>query len=137
MKSLTQNELTEFSALLAGDLENGEIDKVVGLFQYNKTLYQTLGKMLKEGSMFVRLGINMVLEDLADLKPDDVQDAIPYLSPLLEDENATIRGDAADIIGNIGDKAHLDLLEPLLKDEHPQVIEVVEEAIENIKERHP
>lgn len=137
MKRLTQDELTEFSALLAGDLENGEIEKVVGLFQYNATLYQTLGKMLKEGSMFVRLGINMLLEDLMEIKPEEVQNALPYLLPLLDDENPTIRGDAADIIGTIGDTRHLELLKPLLTDEHSQVVEIVEEAIDSIKERHP
>ena len=132
---LSQEDLLEFVTLLTLDLENGHIEKAVSLFQYNKTLYQTLGKLLSEGSMFVRLGVNMLLEDLMEIRPDEVQEALPFIIPLLKDENPTIRGDAADIIGIIGGVEHLYLLEAMLADEHSQVVEVVEEAIESIQDR--
>jgi len=44
-----------------------------------------------------------------------------------------VRGDAANLVGILGGMEHIPLLEPLLTDENFQVIEVVEEAIEEIK----
>ena len=133
--TISSEDIKEFVTLLSGDLENGNVDKVVGLFQYNNTLYATIGKMLKSGSMLVRLGINMLLEDLLELKPDEVKLAIPYILPLLQDENPTIRGDAADLIGMIGGDDEIKQLNPLLNDPHSQVVEIVEEAISALEER--
>ncbi len=133
MAKVSEEDIREFTELLSHDLENGDIEKVVSLFQYNKNLYATLGNLLTKGNMFVRLGVNMLMEDLKEIKPDEVGESFPYLIPLLEDENATIRGDVADIIGNIGDESHIDLITPLLKDSHPQVREIAEEAIEILK----
>ncbi len=136
MSNLSEDDLKEFTQLISLDLENGDVEKVVSLFQYNKNLYQILGRLLAGGNMFVRLGVNMLLEDLKELKPDDMKYAFPHLIPLLSNENATIRGDVADIIGNIGDKSHIELLTPLLNDEHPQVQEMAEEAIETLEEEN-
>lgn len=130
MHAASNEDIKEFTELLAQDLENGDIDKVVSLFQYNNDLYATLGRLMTRGSMFIRLGVNMLLEDLKRIKPVDVKLALPYLIPLLKDENATIRGDIADIIGNIGEKDHMKLIEPLLEDDHPQVREIAKEALE-------
>ena len=132
--TLSNEDLKEFSSLLSQDLENGDTDKVVELFKYNKTLYETLGKMLSEGSMFVRLGVNMLLEDLSEEKPEDMKYALPQIIPLLQNENATIRGDAADIIGMIGSSEHISILKPLLEDEHSQVREIAAEAIKTLEE---
>ncbi len=132
--ALTEEELKEFVELLSLDLENGDIEKVTGLFQYNTTLYETLGRLLSQGSMFVRLGVNMLMEDLKELKPQDMEHAFPEIIPLLKNENPTIRGDAADIIGMIGGFEHIKLLQPLLEDEHSQVREIVSESIETLQE---
>ena len=131
--TLSKEDLREFITLLSLDLENGDTEKVVELFKYNKTLYETLGKMLAEGSMFVRLGVNMLLEDLSEEKPEDMKYALPQIIPLLSNESATIRGDAADIIGMIGNSEHIPILKPLLEDEHSQVREVAAEALENLE----
>ncbi|MBU2512419.1 HEAT repeat domain-containing protein [bacterium] len=133
MTEVSEEDIKEFTELISLDLENGDIDKVVSLFQYNKNLYATLGRLLTKGSMFVRLGVNMLLEDLKEIKPDEVIEALPYLIPLLNDENATIRGDVADLISNIGNESHIDLITPLLKDSHSQVQEIAKEAIEILR----
>lgn len=130
---ITEADLKEFTELLSSDLENGDIEKVVSLFQYNQDLYETLDRLLVGGNMFVRLGVNMLLEDLKEIKPGDIHLALAKLIPLLSHENPTIRGDAADMIGNVGSADHIELLTPLLNDEHSQVREVAGEAIENLE----
>ncbi len=132
--TVSEDDIKEFTSLISQDLENGDIEKAVSLFQYNKTLYATIGYMVKEGNMFVRLGVNLLLEDLKEIKPEDVKLAIPQILPLLKDENPTVRGDAADILGIIGGKEQIQDLTPLLKDEHKQVIEIVKESIESLKD---
>lgn len=133
--SLTKEDIAEFTTLLSADLENGDTDKVVSLFQYNKTLYETIPVLLKQGSMFVRLGVNMVMEDLKAIQPKEVEAAIKYIEPLLQNENPTIQGDAVDLIGIIGEKEHIPLIEPLLEGCHPQVQEIATEAIEELQNR--
>ncbi len=130
----SETDIREFTDLLASDLENGDIDKAVSLFKYNKDLYFTIGNLLTEGNMFVRLGVNMLLEELKAVKPDEVLNALPLLEPLLDHESATIRGDVADLIGIIGKFEHVDLLKPLLNDTNPQVREIVEEAIDDLQD---
>jgi HEAT repeat protein len=132
--TISEADLKEFTQLMSGDLEKGDIDKVVSLFSYNSTLYETIGPLLGQGSMFVRLGLNMLLEDLKEIKPDEVLLAIPQLVPLLENENPTIRGDAADLIGIIGEEQHAELIRFLLDDPSSQVREVTQEAIEALQQ---
>ncbi len=132
--SLNEADLKEFTGLLSGDLENGDIDKVVSLFAYNTDLYETIGNLLLQGSMFVRLGVNMLLEELKENKPEEVLLAIPHLTPLLKDENPTIRGDVADLIGIIGTPEHIGLIRPLLEDPNSQVREIVAEAIDALQQ---
>ena len=107
----SENELNEFTELISQDLQNGEVDKIAGLFSYNRGLYPVLARLM-QGDMFVRLGVNMLMEILAETRPEDIREAIPILEPLLRDENPTIRGDVADIISIIGGRKHIDLLKP-------------------------
>ena len=133
IKASHEDDIKEFILLLGDDLAAGETDKVTTLFQFNKTLYETVGPLIKDERMLVRVGLNMVIDDLVDTRPDDVHLALPGLIPLLKDESPTVRGDAADLIGIIGDESQVTVLEPLLKDPHPQVIQIVQEAIETLK----
>lgn len=128
-----EDDIREFTKLLSDDLAAGEVDKVTILFQYNKTLYEVVGNLIKDERMLVRVGLNMVMDDLIETKPQDVHLALPVLIPLLTDESPTVRGDVADLIGMIGDQNHIALLEPLLADPHPQVVEIVREAIDMLK----
>ena len=128
-----EDDIREFTKLLSDDLAAGEVDKVTILFQYNKTLYEVVGNLIKDERMLVRVGLNMVMDDLIETKPQDVHLALPVLIPLLTDESPTVRGDVADLIDMIGDQNHIALLEPLLADPHPQVVEIVREAIDMLK----
>ena len=132
-KASHEDDIKEFTELLGVDLAANETDKVTTLFQFNKTLYETVGPLIKDERIMVRLGLNIVMDDLIATRPDDVHLALPSLIPLLNDESPTVRGDAADLIGMIGDKSQIAVLEPLLEDPHPQVVLIVQEAIEALE----
>jgi HEAT repeat protein len=126
-------EVREFAELLSENLGTGNLDQVISLFQYNETLYETIGLLVKSEKMNVRIGISAVMEELFDAGTIKTEKAITSIQPLLKDQNPVVRGDAANLIGIIGKKEHLFLLESLLNDENFQVIEVAKEAIDEIK----
>mgnify|MGYP003987888367 FL=1 len=128
-------EIQEFAELLAENLSTGNLDQAISLFQYNGTLYETIGLLVKSEKMNVRIGITAVMEELLEAGLVNKKKAIENIQPLLKDQNPVVRGDAANLVGILGDMEHISLLEPLLKDENFQVVEVVEEAIEEIKEK--
>jgi HEAT repeat protein len=132
---LNEDERHEFTRLIADDLEGGQLEKVTTLFRYNKTLYAIVGNLLRDDRMKVRLGINMLIDELQTDKPDDVKLAIPELLPLLSDESPTLRGDAADVLGMVGDETLLPELERLLNDPNHQVAEIAADAIDQIREK--
>lgn len=131
----TKEEVQEFAVMLAENLSSGNLDQVVSLFQYNEALYETLGLLLKSERLNIRIGITVVIEELLGADNVNAEKAIQNVLPLLKDDNPVVRGDAANIVGILGGEKHLKLLEPLLKDSNFQVVEVVEEAIEEINEK--
>jgi HEAT repeat protein len=58
---------------------------------------------------------------------------VPDLIPATKSEDAALRGDTADLLGQIGHPSTKEALESLLKDPNPDVIEIAEEALESIK----
>lgn len=132
-KASHEDDIKEFTKLLGDDLAINDTDKVTTLFQYNITLYETVGPLIKDERMMVRVALNVVMDDLIETRPDDVHLALASLIPLFKDESPTVRGDVADLIGMIGDKSQIAVLEPLLKDPHPQVVEMVKESIEALE----
>ena len=132
--NLSEADEREYTKLIAEDLESGALAKVIELFRYNKTLYQVVANLLQDNRMKVRLGANMLIDELREEKPDDVKLALPGLLPLLSNESPTIRGDAADMVGMIGSDEHIPYLKNLLEDQNQQVIEIVEEAIDTIRD---
>lgn len=135
--NLSKTDEKEFTKLIAEDLEAGALEKATELFRYNKALYLIVGNLLRDERMKVRLGANMMMDELREEKPDDVLLAIPNLLPLLSSDNPTIRGDAADMVGIIGTNEEIPALQALLNDQNHQVIEIAEEAIDTIQNNNP
>lgn len=138
MNTMNINEADEkeFTKLIADDLESGALEKVIELFRYNKTLFLVVGNLLKDDRMKVRLGANMLIDELREEKPDDVKLALERVLPLLQDQSPTIRGDAADMLGMIGSAEHIGLLQELLEDSNHQVVEIATDAIDLINENN-
>jgi HEAT repeat protein len=65
-------------------------------------------------------------------KVEHLQSAIPAVAQRLKDSNATIRGDAAYLLGIIGHRNALPFLREASGDEHQMVRKTVIEAIEEI-----
>jgi hypothetical protein len=89
----------------------------------------------KGTTTFERVPLLIVAEEVLDADPTGLDDLVPDLLPVLEAPDGALRGDTADLLGQIGHSAAAAALEALLTDPNPDVAEVAADALEEIRER--
>ena len=87
-------------------------------------------------AMSLRMGLLIVVEDVLGADATALDDIVGSLLPALDAEDAGLRGDTADLLGQIGHASALPALEALLGDPNPDVVEIVTEALERIGQRN-
>jgi HEAT repeat protein len=125
----------DMKTMIADYMEKGFLENIIDMFRHDKNLYPLIGDLMKDERMRVRLGMSALVETLAKEDPDNIRDSIPGIAALLEDENATIRGDAAYLLGIIGHPDAVPFLRDASEDENGSVREIAGEAIEEIDKR--
>jgi glutaredoxin len=116
-------------------IKEGDAERLAGMMVADGDLYSGSLALLADPDWSVRMGMMVVLEEVAERSPDLVQRACPYILDLLEHEDDNQRGDIAYLLGLIGDASVMNRLEVLLNDDNPQVVEVAFEAIQRIRKR--
>jgi len=111
-------------------LELGHVENIVAMFRQDRSLYSLTGELIRDERFTVRLGVAVLFEELAVLRPDDLPLAIPALLPLLEESSPILRGEAATILGIIGDGEAIANLRTLQNDPDQQVLEIVTDILE-------
>jgi HEAT repeat protein len=119
--------------MLADYMENGLLDNILDMFKHDASLYAFVGDLMTDERMRVRIGASALLETLKQEDPDHVAKAVPFLLPLLKNPNPVLRGDAAYLLGIIGNAAVVPFLEEITNDENHDVKAIAEEAIRDIK----
>ncbi len=114
-------------------MEGGFLENIIDMFKHDKRYYPFIGELLGDERMGVRIGTVALIETLITEDGDHVLSAIPGIGKLLKGSNATIRGDAAYLLGIIGHRDALPFLSDVSGDENELVREAVEEAIKAIK----
>ncbi len=115
---------------IIGDfLELGHVENIVAMFKQDPSLYSLTGDLLRDERFAVRLGVAVLFEELAVIKPADLHLAIPALLPLLEEENPVLRGESATILGIIGGQEAIVNLQTLQNDPDQQVLEIVTDIL--------
>jgi hypothetical protein len=114
-------------------LELGHVENIMAMFKKDCKLYGLTGDLLRDERFTVRLGVAVLFEELAIIKPDDVVLAIPALVPLLKETNPILRGEAATILGIIGGAEAIENLQLLLNDPDQQVLEIVTDVLQQKK----
>ncbi|MBI5846983.1 MAG: HEAT repeat domain-containing protein [Nitrospirae bacterium] len=110
-------------------MENGFLDNIIDMFRHDSSLYDLVGMLIQDERVRVRIGITALMEELKRLDPDNVISAQKNLLPLLAHTEAVVRGDAANLIGIIGDRGSLPFLEQCLLDTHEGVRTIAQEAV--------
>jgi HEAT repeat protein len=129
MRHSPQAELVK---MISDHMETGFLDNIVDMFRHDSTLYRLIGELIRDERVRVRLGVTALMEELKRLDPGNVSLALAYLYPLLDHPEAVVRGDAANLIGIIGDRTSLPRLKALLDDENGSVRIIAREAVQEI-----
>lgn len=120
----------DYYEFIAYKLERGEIEDLKDLV--DKT--ETLAELMAHENFFVRLGAMAMLEKLAKGGTKISREAKEEIKRLLKHEDSRIREDAIMMLGILGDKEDLRILESLAGDE--SLGDSAREAIEMIRERY-
>ena len=123
---MTDNEMRN---MLIDYMGRGFLDNIIALFRQDTDVYRFIGDMLGNDNIRVRLGTTALVEELAAEHRVELRTAVPGISALLKHENPTIRGDAASVLGTIGDEAAAEALRECLRDGHPGVREAARDAL--------
>lgn len=123
---------TELKKVIADFLEMGHIENIVSMFRKDPHYYSWSGDILLDERLNVRLGMTVLFEELKDIQPEQLIEAIPSLVPLLNNDNALIRGEAVSLLGIIGTAETCILIKSKQNDPSPQVREMVEIVLEEI-----
>lgn len=124
---------SDLQQMIADYMENGFLDNIIDMFRHDSSLYDLIGTLIQDERVRVRIGITALMEELKRLDPANIVSAQKNLIPLLAHTDAVVRGDAANLIGIIGDRSSLPFLKQCLPDIHEGVRTIAEEAIAQIQ----
>jgi len=119
----------EMRAMLIEYMSKGFLENIIALMKQDPSTVRFIPDLLGDDAIMVRLGATALVEELAKEHRQALAVAVPGLLTLLGDENPTIRGDTANVLGIIGDRSARDALRELQKDTNPAVREIAEDAL--------
>lgn len=125
----------ELLKMIADYMENGFLENIIDMFLHDRSLYSLVGDLIRDERVRVRIGTTALIEELRRLDPDHITAAVPSLLPLLAGVEPIVKGDAANLLGIIGDPSALPFLEKMAGDPHEGLRAVVNEAIGDIHAR--
>src|SRR3972149_1933988 len=134
MKSFNINP-SILKKLIADHMENGYLENIIDMLKHDSILYSYIGELMKDERLRVRIGTSALIETLSVEDPENVSKAIPSLHPLLKDQDPIRRGDAAHILGMIGNKDAIPFLKEIENDEVVNVRIIARESIEEIESK--
>jgi len=115
----------ELLTVISDFLEKGLAENIVAMFKKEPELHRLTGELLRDERFMVRMGVAVLYEELAEIRPAETALAIPALTPLLNDATAYVRGEACNILGLIDTDESRALLSSMADDPDPQVREIV------------
>jgi len=131
---LNQQEIESTIKMIADHMENGFLENIIDMFKHDNSYYPFIGTLMGDERMQVRLGTFALVETLIEQDMANVIKAIPGIARLMKDPNATIRGDAAHLLGVIAHKDAVPFLLDAAGDEDHRVRDNIKEALDEIKE---
>ncbi|MEW5949396.1 MAG: thioredoxin family protein [Thermodesulfobacteriota bacterium] len=93
-----------------------------------------LSDLMGRPEFTVRLGAMVVIESLQQTAPGRIPRLVPGLIKLLDSDMVNIRGDAAFMLGKIGDPRAIEPLRRLVPEEqNPDILEIAREALDSLQ----
>lgn len=129
-----RNSEGDLTSMIADYMEKGFLENIIDMFRHDSNLYSLIGELIQDERVRVRIGITALIEELKKVDNDNIVRAAESLLPLLDYQDPTVRGDAANLLGLIADRASLPYLEKAMLDKNPDVRMLAKEAIEEIRQ---
>jgi HEAT repeat protein len=129
---MQSGQQTDLLQMIADYMENGFLENIIDMYVHDTSLYLLIGELIQDERVRVRLGVTALMEELKKVAPDHIILAQKCLMPLLDHADAAVRGDAANLIGIVGDRTSLPRLKKLLEDENGNVRIIAQEAVNEI-----
>lgn len=114
---------------IADALAMGHVENILIFLRSEPWRIAWAGRLLDDERLAVRLGLAVLFEHLVELGPEQMAPAIAGLAKQLANPLDHIRGDAAGLLITIGSPEALELLQPLLQDSSPEIVEMVRDAL--------
>ena len=141
---LSENELVEWIRKANSEykldyfvtlLRDGRVDEIMEIIRKKPEDAKILAEVLGEEEVFIRVGAMILLKRISKNEPRAIKFAKEKIKELLLSDDSTKAQDAAFILGEIGKKEDIPLLQRLLESKDSEVREAAEEAISEIEER--
>jgi len=126
---MNQHERQELLALIGNFIEMGHVENIAAMFRQDLRLYALTGDLIRDERFVVRVGMAVLFEELAATRPAEIHLAVPFLLPLLQDNAAYVRGEAATLLGIIASSEALAAIGPLVRDSDAQVAEIAADIL--------
>lgn len=123
----------EMRAMLIEYMGKGFLENIIAMMKQDPPAVRFIPDLLGDDAIMVRLGATALVEELAKDHRQALSGAVSGIIALLGHENPTIRGDAANVLGIIGDRSALPALTLLLEDENPSVREISRDSMKDIE----
>jgi HEAT repeat protein len=123
------HEQKELVQIITDFLEMGHVENIVAMFKQDTSCYSLTGLLIQDERFMVRIGMAVLFEELKNIRPREIELAIPSLTPLLTSKTTYVRGEAATLLGIIGTKKALRATVALQDDPDPQVREIVADIL--------
>ncbi len=86
----------------------------------------------RKSATSMRMGLLFAAENALEENPRSMDDIVPGLIPLLQNDDAALRGDTVDLLGRIGHPSARTAIEAALNDANPGVAEIAADVIEEL-----
>ncbi|MDH5654316.1 MAG: hypothetical protein OEZ34_00275 [Spirochaetia bacterium] len=126
----------EFFKMVSDYMSNGMLENIISMFRQDASYYRMIPDLIADERVRVRLGTTALVEDLAREKPDSFKEIVPEIGRLLESENLTLRGDAANLLAIISLPECRPYFERYKNDENADIRSIMLEAITEMDGRN-
>lgn len=127
----------ELKKMIADHMEKGFLENIIDMFRHDSSLYSYVGELMTDERVRVRLGITALVETLKKEDPCNISLAVSGITHLLKNNEPVIRGDAAYLLGIIGQGSSVEALSSLAENDESEAVRLIaKEAVDDIMAGH-
>ncbi len=134
IKGLTQNRQEEFTTILDSMIKAGRAEDAAALI-CRENMPEAIIPIYMAKEFSTRIGALVAMEEALAINPHCFDPIVGTLTGFLSDNEASLRGDTAELLGKIKNKSAIPILEKIAaEDPDPDVRDAALDALEELRE---